>query len=146
MCYFKAHELVPPSVYKQYGEKSFRFIDEKILNILSFLRDYYKSPILINNYVYSGNLKNRGLRLEGLPFFKKYSCHSFGRAVDINVKGVPSDMLWEAVTGILSDDLKTLGLTAVESKEDTPTWTHLSVSNFKGWDIPEINGIKILKG
>lgn len=145
MCIFKAHELVPPSVYSVYGEKSFRFIDPKLIEILKFLRDYYKSPIIINNYKFGGQLKNRGLRLEGLPFFRKYSCHSFGRAVDFNVKGVPSSQVWDDLF-TMADDLKLLGLTAVERKEDTLTWTHITVSNFDGWNVEENNGIKILKG
>lgn len=144
MCYFKAHELVDPVTYKIYGEKkSFRFIDKQIIAILQFLRDYYKSPIIINNYKFGGKLKNRGLRLEG-KYFKRYSCHSFGRAVDINVKNVDSAKLQNDILNVLHEELKLLGLTAIE--KDTPTWTHISVSNFDGWNVEENNGIKILKG
>lgn len=145
MCIFKAHELVPPSVYKEHGERALRFIDTRIIDILTFLRDYYKSPITVNNYMYGGQLKNRGLRLEGLPFFRKYSCHSFGRAVDFNVKGVPTEQVYQDIFN-MADDLKTLKLTGVEDIADATTWTHITVSNLSGWNVEENNGIKILKG
>ena len=144
MCYFKAHELVDPKTYTLYGERSFRFIDKRILNLLQFLRDYYKKPITINNYMFGGQYKESGLRQPKLLYYKPYSCHTFGRAVDIKVKDIEASKIQSDILNVISDEVKVMGLTAIE--KDTPTWTHISVSNFDGWEIEEKNGIKILKG
>ncbi len=145
MCYFKAHELVDPATYKKYGEKkSFRYIDKHIISVLQFLRDYYKKPITINNYMFGGQYKESGLRQPKLFYYKPYSCHTFGRAVDIKVKDIEASKIQSDILNVISDEVKVMGLTAIE--KDTPTWTHISVSNFDGWETEEKNGIKILKG
>ena len=144
MCYFKAHELVDPKTYALYGERSFRYIDKRILNLLQFLRDYYKQSITINDYKFGGQYKESGLRTAKLFYFKQYSCHTFGRAMDIKIKGVEASAVQNDILTTINDEVKVMGLTAIE--KDTPTWTHLSVSNFDGWEVEEKNGIKIIKG
>jgi len=144
MCYFKAHELVDPKTYALYGERSLRYIDKRIINILQFLRDYYKSPLTVNDYMFGGKYKESGLRIPSLFYFKQYSCHSFGRAMDIKIKNVKAVDVQKDILNAINEEVKLLGLTAIE--KDTPTWTHISVSNFDGWEVEENNGIKILKG
>ena len=144
MCYFKAHELVDPVTYKKFGEKSFRFIDKRVISVLTFLRDYYKQPITVNDYMFGGKYKESGLRIPSLFYYKPHSCHSSGRAVDIKVKGVSAVDVQRDILNVIYDEVKVMGLTAIE--KDTPTWTHISVSDFDGWETEEKNGIKILKG
>jgi hypothetical protein len=73
------------------------------------------------------------------------SDHKYGNAVDFNIVDMPSDEVWDKVMNECVDDLKVLGLTCVEDKAMTPTWTHISVANFEYYDLPTINGIKIIK-
>jgi len=137
-----ASELVPKKIYLIYGEQSLRFIDTRLLNCLKYLREYYNKPIIINTDV----MQYRGLRTPESDVYNQFSCHSFGRAADFNIQGELSDDVYDNILNNLADDLKTFGLTAIENKIYTKTWTHISVSNFDGWQIEEKNGIKILKG
>lgn len=140
MC-LSAIELVPKKVYSIYGEKSMRFIDDRLIDCLKCLREYFNKPVIIN----TKEMQYRGLRTIESNIYSQFSCHSFGRAADFNIKGVESDEVNRVILNELCYDLKTFGLTAIENKLYTKTWTHISVSNFDGWATEEINGIKILK-
>ena len=93
--------------------------------------------------MFGGQYKS-GLRQPKLFYYKPYSCHTFGRAVDIKVKDIEASKIQSDILNVISDEVKVMGLTAIE--KDTPTWTHISVSNFDGWEVEEKNGIKLLKG
>jgi hypothetical protein len=64
--------------------------------------------------------------------------------MDIKIKGIKASAVQNDILTTINDEVKVMGLTAIE--KDTPTWTHISVSNFDGWEVEEKNGIKILKG
>jgi len=82
--YFKAHELVDRETYKKYGERSFRFIDPRLIETIDQLKeDFSNGTITINNYLWKGDRANSGLRLPGSEYHSTYSQHSFGRAVDM---------------------------------------------------------------
>lgn len=142
MC-ISVKELVPPDIYKEYGEKSLRFIDPKIISILKYIREWYNKPIYINTWHIGGNGYYRCLRTSESPVYKWHSCHSFGRAADFTIDEIDPAQIQKDIVGDMADDLKVLGLTAIE--KDTATWTHISVSSFVGWDGEQINGIRILK-
>ena len=60
--YFKIQELVSEAVYKKYGDKSWEFIDTKLIKVLDLLREHFNKPITVNNWLWGGNLQQRGLR------------------------------------------------------------------------------------
>lgn len=80
--YFKPQELVPKSVYEERGIKSLQLIDDRLLRIADYLRDRFGS-ITINNWSYGGNRTQSGLRIQGQQYYRPYSQHSFGRALDM---------------------------------------------------------------
>lgn len=79
--HFEIHELVPPDVYQERGEKAWQLMDDRILMALDALRDKF-GPLTVNNWKWGGDRKWSGLRTEDSPYGSRYSQHRFGRAVD----------------------------------------------------------------
>lgn len=65
---FIIQELVPESIFKKYGGQSIRFINPISVNFLQFTREWFDSPMTINNWHKGGRFHNRGFRepLSGL--------------------------------------------------------------------------------
>jgi len=95
--HFKAHELVPPDVYKDRGEKALELIDVRILITADTLRNYW-GAMTINDWYWGGKRVASGLRTPDSPHYKPYSQHTFGRALDgifakVNAEIVRQDIL-----------------------------------------------------
>lgn len=58
--YFSIKELVSPVVYDKWGEQSWMFFEESVLQDLDLIRESWGSPIIINKW--SAGLKQCGLR------------------------------------------------------------------------------------
>ena len=135
--YFKIQELISEAVYKKYGEKSWEFIDTKLIKVLDLLREHFGKPITVNNWCFGGNLNQRGLRAnkDELVVNKKdyyISQHCLGKAVDFNVKGMTAQEVYEE---ILKNKDKFYLISRIENIKDTPTWTHIDVANVDGFKI-----------
>lgn len=129
--YFKIQELVSEAVYKKYGEKSWMFIDEKLIKVLDLLREHFNKPVIVNNWCFGGNLHQRGLRAnkdEMVVNKKDYyiSQHCLGKAVDFNVKGMTAQEVYEE---ILKSKDKFYLISRIENIKNTPTWIHIDVAN-----------------
>ncbi|MCP3898619.1 MAG: hypothetical protein GY707_02670, partial [Desulfobacteraceae bacterium] len=79
--HFDIHELVPQAVLRDRGDKAWELLDERVLIILDRLRVRY-GKMTVNNYHWGGNRMWSGLRTPNSPYYRTYSQHSFGRAVD----------------------------------------------------------------
>ena len=77
--YFAIHELVPPKVFQEWGEKAWELLDERLLITLDRLRRRY-GPMTVNNYYWGKEREWSGLRTKDSPFYSRYSQHTFGRA------------------------------------------------------------------
>ena len=125
--HFKAHELVPPEIYKKWGDRSFMFIDDRLLRLIDALRDEFGSAT-INNYKYGGDRQWSGLRTNGSPYYSRTSQHSFGRAADIIFSNIDA----EQVRGEIKEDpqfwLNSAGCDSI-TLEDGVSWVHVDVRN-----------------
>lgn len=143
--HFKIQELVSKSVYSKYGEKCWEFIDEKLIITIDSLRDFFGKPITINNWLWNGNLQQRGLRtntddivINKTNSGKTYvSQHCLGKAVDLNVKGLESEYVYSS---ILQNKDKFPYIKRIENIKDTPTWVHIDVANTNSSDIIIFSG------
>lgn len=121
--FFEIEELVPPQIFKAYGERSLWFLDPRAVRALVDLRFWLNAPIIVNDWHRGGRFKASGFRTPGM-IGAKYSQHKFGRAFDIKVVGIPAKEIQER---ILENDLRIvrMGFTTMENPDATPTWTHL---------------------
>lgn len=135
--YFKIQELVSRNVYEKYGEKSWEFIDCRLIKVLDSLREHFNKPIIINDWYFGGNLQQRGLRAnydEMVRNKKDYyiSQHCLGKAADLNVKGMTAQDVYEE---ILKNKDKFYLISRIENIKDTPTWIHVDVANVDKFKI-----------
>lgn len=129
--YFRIEELVSEKVYKRYGEKAWEFIDTRLIKAIDLLREHFNKPITVNNWLWGGNLEQRGLRAnkDEIVANKKdlyISQHCLGKAVDFNVKGLS---VQEVYNEILKNKDKFYLISRIENIKDTPTWIHIDVAN-----------------
>ena len=145
-------EFLPKAVYlgqtgsftsPAWGTQGMRFIDKKIITVVEKIRELSGKKVIINNWAFGGTEDGRCLRLPDDPAYTWHSCHSFGRAADINIDGMSAPDVWNFIMAHAAD-LIPLGLTGLEAKEDTPTWTHITVSDFDFAENKKINGLVIL--
>lgn len=135
--YFKIQELVSEAVYKKYGDKSWEFIDTRLIKVLDLLREHFNRPIIVNNWLWGGNLQQRGLRAnkdELVANKKDYyiSQHCLGKAVDFNVKGLSAQDVYKE---IVDNKDKFYLISRIENIKCTPTWVHIDCANTDGFKI-----------
>lgn len=126
--YFKAHELVPPAIYDRFGERSFMFLDERLLKLCDALREEFGSAT-INNYKWGGDRVASGLRSPDSPHYSPTSQHSFGRAVDILFSNVKAEFVRNCIKS--DPDLSNIlmDITPSITLEDGVSWLHIDIRN-----------------
>lgn len=119
---FVLQEFVSHETWRRFGTNSIWFIDPKIVAICQFLRNKFAVKITINDWHLGGNYFESGFRDSLSTVGSKFSQHRFGRAADIKVKGLNSNLVRKF---IIEDykELNKLGLTSIEI--DTETWVHI---------------------
>jgi len=125
---FDLREFVPPSLYNQFGEKSRWFLDERMLDLAQFYRDWFDAPVTVNNWHRGGNYTERGFRMPDSDTGASLSQHRMGRAIDFTIRGVPPDNIKKTTLNNEKKFFK-VGVRAMESKEFADTWTHIDCRN-----------------
>ena len=85
-----AKEVLPPTIYKKYGAKGLRKMDQRILEFLDEFRYDVGVPLTVNT-PWDGNFTQSGLRDSGHygsyeKLFMNLSDHPMGRAIDVKCK------------------------------------------------------------
>ena len=138
--YFKIQELVSKQTYEKYGEKSWIFLDERLILTLDALREYFDAPITVNNWLWGGNLQQRGLRTNCDEIVKNktlknslyVSQHCLGKAVDFNVKNHTVKDVYKV---ILENPKAFPYIKRIENINKTPTWVHIDIANTENENI-----------
>lgn len=130
--HFKIHELVPPAIFKKWGEKAWQFLDENALRQLDLLRDVYGS-MTINNYYWGGDRQWSGLRTPDSPYYSVTSQHTYGKAFDIIFKKISA----EEVRSDILENHDHVNYSYIMSFEAGVSWLHFDTRN--------CNRIKIYK-
>ncbi len=86
---FTIQELVDPGTYKRFGERSWMFLDPRILKALQGLRNHF-GPCTVNNWHTGGDRQWSGLRTPSSPYYSSTSQHTFGRAIDCIFRNAPA--------------------------------------------------------
>lgn len=140
--YFKAWEVVPPGVYRVFGERSFMFINTRVLWTLDAMRQYFDKPIIVNTYK-SGKLKTlfgdfdeRGFRSPASTTGAVLSPHKRGDAADLNVIGVGCPEVREEILAHQEHPAFRF-ITRIEAQ--TEGWLHFDVVNTRDTKIITFN-------
>lgn len=124
--YFQVQELVPSTIYNIWGERSLQFIDERLIILLDFTREFFNKPLIINNWHLKGSYNESCFRMPDTAVGGKLSQHKFGRAADIKIPGLTSRQIYDE---ILNHEkiFMAAGLTTMENIDATPTWVHIDI-------------------
>jgi len=122
--HFRIEEFVPEVIFREYGDHSIWFIDERLPQLAEFIRMRFGCSMTINNWLWGGGRNNSGFREPECTIGARLSDHKRGIALDI----VPKDITPEEIRqDIISNFLvyRKLGLTTIEMGTDT--WLHISL-------------------
>lgn len=122
--YFKIHELVPPEVYKEKGEKAWELLDSRLLKQLDLLRIHF-GPMTVNNYYWGGTREWSGLRTPVSPYYSPYSQHTFGRAADCLFKNFTAEDVRQEILKRRNEEW----CKYINSLELNVSWLHFDVRN-----------------
>ncbi len=123
---FEIEELVPPEIFERFKDKSTWFIDQRLVNILEFLRSILKTSITVNNWHTGGQYHESGFRMPTTETGSKLSQHKRGAAVDVKCHGLSVKQVYDVIMAH-EKEFMALGLTTMENIESTPTWNHCDV-------------------
>lgn len=124
--HFEIHQLVPANVFARFAERSWWFIDPKLVAVLDALRDDLGVPVVINDWYTGGRFQNSGFRAPNTTVGAAMSQHRFGRAADVKALAMKPDAVLRALN-LNKEKYLALGLTTIENLEHTPTWLHIDV-------------------
>ena len=101
---FKPEELVDKQTFERFkGNIWFLFRQDALIS-LDGIRNYFKKPVIVNNWREGGSFKFRGLRPHESPVWTQYSQHSFGNAFDLDVVGMKADEVRKEIINNKDDD------------------------------------------
>jgi hypothetical protein len=122
--YFKVHEIVPKKMYEKYGEKSWRYVDVRLIETIDILKEHFNlGTMTINNYYWNGNREWSGIRTPESKWYSYGSQHSFANAID----AIFSDYSAQEVRNYIIDNKHIFK--HVKGLELGVSWLHFDVRN-----------------
>jgi len=116
-------EYVPPTIFKQFGEMSIWFIDQRIVLFNEWLSEYCGVKAIVNDWHKGGQYHDSGFRDPLASIGAPHGQHFYGRATDSKVP----EQDYEVLRDLIRSNFKSLnarfGITTIE--KDTPTWLHV---------------------
>lgn len=125
---FILQEFVPKEVYQQFGENSIWFIKPELIKLAQFVKDWFKTGVIINNWNVNGQYNESGYRIPDSKTGAAYSQHKFGTACDFKLVGITDyELIRKEIRKSFFYFHKWGYLTTIE--KDTPTWLHCDIRN-----------------
>ena len=122
--HFKIHELVPKKMYQKYGEKSWRYVDVRLIETIDKLKEKFDDgTITINNYFWGGSREWSGIRTPDSPNYSYGSQHSFANAFDMVFSKYTAD---EVRSYIIENPDE---FPHIKGLELGTSWVHLDIRN-----------------
>ena len=122
--YFKIHELVPQHIFQKRGEKSWKYIDERLISSIDTLKEHFSNGTMtINNYHWNGDRNWSGLRTPDSSDYNETSMHSMGKAIDCVFSNYTADEVRMYILQHASF------FPYIKGIEDTVSWLHIDVRN-----------------
>jgi hypothetical protein len=139
--HFILEEFIDKETFENIPEWKLWFaMDERILRIADILREDLGVSVNINNWKWGRNRQWAGIRPYGTKYYSQWSQHSYGRALDMLFKGIPSVEVRKRIKELMEQG-KFKGITKSITCEETAkyrdhktsplSWVHLDVRNNK---------------
>lgn len=121
--YFDVREFVPPQIWNKYQNNSIWFVDPKLVQIATAYREFFETPIVINNWFIGGKFMYRGYRPPRVNVGAEFSQHKMGRAFDCHSPLITPQQMYKLILDNEKHFME-YGLTALEDISFTETWVH----------------------
>lgn len=125
--HFKIYELVPQQTYEDRGDKAWQLFDDRLLLFIDFLREKF-GPITINDWWWGGDNQWRGLRIPNTPYYRTYSMHSHGKALDLIFRDTPAEEVRQWLDNNQERWMSATGLESITVEEGV-SWLHIDLRN-----------------
>jgi hypothetical protein len=132
--YFGPYELVDRETFRKYGHTSYRYFDRTLLRLADRLREEFGRCIINDwywnndNYNDASVFKWSGLRIPDSPFYREYSMHSHGKALDLKFQDTDADTVRQWIKDNFDTLKKELGLFSITLEEGV-SWVHIQIDN-----------------
>ncbi|MEI6856590.1 LysM peptidoglycan-binding domain-containing protein [Psychrilyobacter sp.] len=124
--HFTIKEFVDRETYKKYRTRSSWFVDKELIDQMNQLRELFGREITVNNWATGGRFQWRGFRTPKSPQYTPYSSHSFGRAIDFDVKELSASQARKKIIGWYNEGILVSKSISLETEV---SWVHLDVRN-----------------
>lgn len=130
--YFTIQEFLPPKEFERINklktdneklEAFYKLVNPKIVELATFYREFFKAPIIINNWSSKGSYTLRGWRPRETKIGAKFSEHKNGRAFDCDVKGLTA----EEVRKIILENEVLFYSKGLRRIENLVNWVHSDI-------------------
>ena len=129
--HFHIYELVDPTVYSAYRDRAWGMFDPKILMALDGVREFFDTPVRVNNWFWGGQLQWRGLRTKvckigaaksehKLIHYRNRPPHLCG-AIDYDVRGMSAQDVRDQIVANQDNPL----LQQITRLERGTSWVHM---------------------
>lgn len=123
---FSVQEFVPRIIWNRYGPKAIWFVRPETVALAQFYREWFDTPVFINNWWWGGPRQNRGYRTPNTRVGSLYSQHKMGAAFDCNLKNLSPDRVRQEIMDNQAEFMEA-GLTTLEDGAFAPTWIHSDI-------------------
>jgi hypothetical protein len=94
---FVIQEFLHPSIYLVVGSRARDFLHTQAIPTIQLLRTNLNTPIVINNWAFSGLYEDSGLRQPYAQIGKQYSAHKFGCGFDLKLPDLGVDAAYAEI-------------------------------------------------
>lgn len=122
---FQALELVDKQTFDRFNGDIWFLFNQKALISLDGIRNYFKKPVIVNNWYWNGKFQYRGFRTRECPEWSQYSQHSFGNAFDLDVEGMSAD----EVRQVIIENKEDSHFELITCLEVNISWVHFDCRN-----------------
>ena len=122
--FFGIEELVNPNIFKLNKERSWSFLDTRMLWTLDELRKLY-GRCTINNWSFGGRRVDSGLREFNTTTGAAYSAHKFGKAFDCLFSGYSAN----EIRNDMKANPKREAYKYITRVEEDVSWLHIDNMN-----------------
>jgi hypothetical protein len=120
---FYVEEFVPPEIVYNFGRSAVWFINIDVVRFCAWIKEYFNDAVvIINDWMWGGNLKYRGYRPPNCKIGVEYSTHRRCDGVDFSIFGITSDEIRQVIRDNFDLLNKKFRLTGIEL--ETNTWVH----------------------
>jgi hypothetical protein len=136
--HFQLYELVDRATFQKWGDNAWTLLNPNALEALEGIRNFFDSPVMVNNWYGGGPFQYRGYRGPECQIGAPLSQHRRGNAFDCDIKGLSASEAREIILAN-QDDPRLSKITRLEADV---TWLH-----FDCGEVPKgKNRIYVFKG